>query len=241
MITLKNKLNQIKDKLHSFKSNNPQSLRKKPYDFQKITGLPENNCTLISRWGILAIIIIILVFMGAAITSFSELNPVKDPNTLVTSKEVIGNDSRGMVTKEGPYGNFNSPIKIAYILGLHPRESRAHNATMANIRENSKSLKQCYYLYYINVTNYTYDYSMGRMNGQKLAYKYIVPDVNKNNYSLAIDVHASNGRYTDKPFVFVPTDDYNSLEVTKNLLSTLKWLHYYSIPIPAVLIILPSP
>lgn len=151
----------------------------------------------------------------------------------MASKEVIGNDSRGMVTKEGPYGNFNSPIKIAYILGLHPRESRAHNATIANIRENSKSLKKCYYLYYINVTNYTYDYSMGRMNGQKMAYEYIVPEVNKNNYSLAIDVHASNGRYTDKPFVFVPVDDKNSSEVTKNLIKTLKWLQYYSMPDPS--------
>jgi hypothetical protein len=232
VIQLKNRLNQIKNKLYSFKSDKPKSLNKKTAALQKTT-CSENNCILISRWGILAIVIIFLVFIGAILTSFNEINPAKDSPALVANKEVIGNDSRGIVTKEGPYGNISSPIKIAFILGIHPRESRAHNSTIANIRENSKSLKKCYYLYYINVTNYTYDYSMGRMNGQKLAYKYIVPDVNKNNYSLAIDVHASNGRYTDKPFVFVPVDDKKSLEVTKNLTNTLKWLYYYSMPDPS--------
>ncbi len=178
--------------------------------------------------------IIFLIFLGAALTSFNQINPTdKKPSEVLASKEVIGNDSRGIVTKEGPYGNITSPIKIAYILGQHPRESRAHNATMANIRENSESLKKCYYLYYINVTNYTYDYSIGRTNGQKLAYKYIVPEINKNNYSLAIDVHASNGRYTDKAFVFVPVHDSTSLNATKNLTNNLKWLHYYSMPDPS--------
>ena len=227
---MKNKLRKLIGKSNSNKSNKPDLYQNTP---QKST-CSSKNCLLISRWGIFAVMIIFLIFLGAALNSFNQIHPTeKNPSEVLASKEVIGNDSRGTVTKEGPYGNITSPIKIAYILGQHPRESRAHNATMANIRENSKSLKKCYYLYYINVTNYTYDYSIGRTNGQKLAYKYIVPEINKNNYSLAIDVHASNGRYTDKAFVFVPVHDSTSLNATKNLTNNLKWLYYYSMPDPS--------
>ncbi len=229
---MKDQLKKFKDKLNFLKSDKTRPLNKKTVVNQKLN-CQANNCLLVSRWGLLAIIIILFVFVGTALISFSHQSQTKESSMVLANDEVIGNDSHGTVTKEGPYGNLTSPIKIAYILGQHPRESRAHNATMANIRENSKSLKKCYYIYYINVTNYTYDYSIGRINGQKLAYKYIVPDINQNHYSLAIDVHASNGRYTDKAFVFVPFDDSTSLNAAKSLTTSLKWLYYYSMPDPS--------
>lgn len=235
MILLKDKLKQLKDKLNFKKSNKPNLLNKNTPNNQKLT-CPTGNCPLISRWGVLAIIAIFTVFIASFFVPYNHIQPTPANNTtssIVAIKEILGNDSMGMVTKEGPYGNPNSKIKIAYILGQHPRESRAHNATIDNIRENSNSMKNCYYLYYINVTEGTYDYSKGRLNGQKLAYKYIVPDINKNNYSLVIDVHASNGRYIDKSFTFVPVSDSKSLKVTKSLTTSLKWLYYYSMPEPS--------
>jgi len=88
---------------------------------------------------------------------------------------------------------------------------------MALIRNNSNSLENCYYLYIINVTQNTYDYYPGCLNGQKLAYKYVVPDVNSYNYSLVIDVHASNKVYIDKTYIFIPKNDTRSLEISNNL------------------------
>ena len=235
MILLKDKLKKFKGRLNLKKSNNSNLLNKNVSNNQKLT-CPSGNCPLISRWGLLAIIVIFTVFAASFFVPYNNIHSTTTNNTtssIVASKEILGNDSMGMVTKEGPYGNSSSKIKIAYILGQHPRESRAHNATIANIRENSNSLKNCYYLYYINVTEGTYDYSQGRLNGQKLTYKYIVPDTNKNNYSLVIDVHASNGRYIDKSFTFVPINDRTSLKVTKDLTNNLKWLYYYSMPEPS--------
>jgi len=45
------------------------------------------------------------------------------------NSKILGNESIGYVTKEGSYGNLESSTKIAYILGIHPRESRSPNAT----------------------------------------------------------------------------------------------------------------
>ncbi|MDO9627324.1 MAG: hypothetical protein Q7I96_06855 [Methanobacteriaceae archaeon] len=233
---MKDKLKQLQDKLNFKKSNKSNLLNKNTHNNQKLT-CPSSSCPLISRWGIVAIIAIFTIFLASFFVPYNNIHPTTNAtNTtsiIVATKEILGNDSMGVVTKEGPYGNPNSTVKIAYILGQHPRESRSHNATMANIRENSNSLKNCYYLYYINVTKGTYDYSQGRLNGQKLSYKYIVPDVNKNNYSLVIDVHASNGRYIDKSFTFVPFSDSKSLKIAKNLTTSLKWLYYYSMPEPS--------
>ncbi|PKL66655.1 MAG: hypothetical protein CVV28_09660 [Methanobacteriales archaeon HGW-Methanobacteriales-1] len=232
---MKDKLKQLQNKLNFKKSNKSKLLNKNTNNNHKLT-CTSSSCPLISPWGIIAIIAIFTIFIASFFVPYHNIQPTATNNTtenMVASKEILGNDSMGVVTKEGPYGNLNSTIKIAYILGQHPRESRSHNATMANIRENSNSLKNCYYLYYINVTEGTYDYYEGRLNGQKLAYKYIVPDINKNNYSLIIDVHASNGRYIDKSFTFVPFSDSESLKIAKNLTVSLKWLYYYSMPEPS--------
>jgi hypothetical protein len=234
VILLKDKLNKLKDKLNFKKSDKSNLLNKNNHNSQKLT-CTTGNCPLISQWGIIAIIAILIVFTASFFVPYnnSPFTASNNTSSMVASKEILGNNSMGVVTKEGPYGNPNSTIKIAYILGQHPRESRSHNATIANIRENSNSLKNCYYLYYINVTEGTYDYSEGRLNGQKLAYKYIVPDINKNNYGLVIDVHASNGRYIDKSFTFVPARDSASLKVAKSMTKSLKWLYYYSMPEPS--------
>lgn len=233
VIYLRDKLRKIKEKLGFRESSQANSLNKEKITTSKLY-CPSGNCPLVSRWGIVAIMAIIIIFAASFFVPYNNVHSTSnDTENVSATKEILGNESMGYVTKVGPFGNPNSTIKIAYIVGLHPRESRAHNATMAVIQENSNRLNKCYYLYYINVTQNTYDYYTGRLNGQKLAYKYIVPDVNKNNYNLAIDVHASNGRYVSKPIVFVPVNDTDSLNIANNLTTNLKWLYYYSFPEPS--------
>ncbi|MDP3066930.1 MAG: hypothetical protein Q8N08_09365 [Methanobacteriaceae archaeon] len=159
------------------------------------------------------------------------VNPRQESSTRVAvTQKVLGNNSGGTVTKEGPYGNTNSPVKVAYILGQHPREFRAHKAIGAAVKEKSNSFKYCYYLYYIKVTQDTYEFDEGRLNGQNLSYEYAVPDINQENFSLAVDVHASNGKSFNKPYVFVPMDDDTSLKIAGNLATSIKWLYYYELP-----------
>jgi hypothetical protein len=226
---LKDKFERLRKKLIAIKINKNNSLPKNR-DNSKLTCSSNTNSLLKSPWGVLAIIIIFSVFIWAALTPYHVSSTNDSSPAIEVTKVVLGNSSIGTVIKEGPYGNPNSSVRIAYVLGLHPRESRAHNATIKIIKENSKSLKYGYYLYYINVTQDTYDYYAGRSNGQNLAYKYIVPNINQSNFNLVIDVHASNGRYIDKPFVFVPLKNNASLNITKKLTTRLKWLYYYSFP-----------
>jgi hypothetical protein len=149
---------------------------------------------------------------------------------IVATQQVLGNNSMGTVTREGPYGNISSPYKVAYILGQHPREVRSHKAVSEAVKNNSDSLKYCYYLYYINVTQDTYDFEEGRQNGQKLSKEFVVPDINQGNFTLAVDVHASNGASFDQPYVFVPIDNDTSLKMARNLTTSIKWLYYYELP-----------
>ena len=57
----------------------------------------------------------------------------------------------------GPFGNTDSDIKIAYSIGMHPLESKAHKALFDTVNSKSSSLNYCYYIYKINVTNYDTD------------------------------------------------------------------------------------
>jgi hypothetical protein len=227
----------LKKKLKTEKSKKPVSLSKRENKTSTHrSSLPEFNSDLKSRftkikfrWPILVTLIILIVLILAwpsPIANSSQESTAK----VAATQQVLGNSSLGYVTKEGPYGNTSSSYKVAYILGQHPRESRSHKAVREAVQNNSDSLRYCYYLYSINVTQNTYDFDEGRQNGQNLSYQYIVPDINQGNFSLAVDVHASNGASFDKPYVFVPIDNDNSLAIAKNLTSSIKWLYYYELP-----------
>ena len=66
------------------------------------------------------------------------------------SVKTIGKNSIGAVTVEGPYGNENSSVKVAYILGQHPRESNAHDAIYDSLLNNSAFLKIITFCSYID-------------------------------------------------------------------------------------------
>jgi hypothetical protein len=227
----------LKKKLNTRRPEKPLSLSKRenkakpPYKEPILPGFSWDwKSGLIKyKWPLMGILLVLaLVFWAgpSPLASSSHESPVK----VTASQQVLGNNSMGMVTKAGPYGNISSPYKVAYILGQHPRESRSHKAVSEAVKNNSDSLRYCYYLYYINVTQETYDFEEGRQNGQKLSKEFVVPDITQGNYTLAVDVHASNGKSFDEPYVFVPIDDDTSLKMARNLTTSIKWLYYYELP-----------
>lgn len=147
-----------------------------------------------------------------------------------TTRDVLGNESYGFVVKEGPYGNSTSPVKIAYIIGQHPREHFAHKAVAENVKEQSPNFKYCYYLYYINVTSYSDDFDIGRMNGQILSNNYVVPDITKENFDFAVDVHGTDGEYSTRVFLFTPIEKGTSLDVALELTNIVDGVPYYQAP-----------
>jgi len=144
----------------------------------------------------------------------------------------LGATDYGIVEKLGPYGNTSSPVKIAYIIGVHPLEYKAHQALIESLINNSKSLKYSYYIYKINVTQDKDDYNKGRMNGQLLANKFVVSDIAKNDFNLAIDVHSNSGNWKENRFIFAPVNGSESESYAKKIKSQLDWLSYYVPPNP---------
>ena len=144
------------------------------------------------------------------------------------SVKTIGKNSIGTVTLEGPYGNANSSVKVAYILGQHPRESNAHDAIYDSLLNNSDYLNYSYYVYRINVTAESDDFEESRMNGQLLAQDYVVKDVLKNGYDLVIDIHASNGGYVQDPYIFAPvSNDTVAYDAANNVTKAINYVIYY--------------
>lgn len=151
-----------------------------------------------------------------------------DNSTLQKHAKKIGKNSIGTVTREGPYGNENSSVKVAYILGQHPRESNAHDAIYDGLLNTSASLNYSYYVYRINVSAENEDFEESRMNGQLLAQEFVVDDILKNKYDLAIDIHASNGGYVQDPYIFAPVStDSVAYESANNVTKAIPYVIYY--------------
>lgn len=144
---------------------------------------------------------------------------------------VLGSNSNGTVIKSGPYGNLNSTCKIAFIIGVHPLEQNSHKAIFESILNLSKYLNSTYYIYSVDVTKDRLYYDNGRMNGQILANEYAVPDIEKNNFNLAVDVHSNKGgNYQKTKFLFVPWGNYKAMAIASSLISNMPWLEYYVPP-----------
>ena len=151
-----------------------------------------------------------------------------DLSSLQMKPKRIGKNSIGTVTVEGPYGNNESSVRIAYILGQHPRESNAHDAIYKSLLNSSDKLNYSYYVYRINVTDENQDFEESRMNGQLLAEEFVVPDVVEKGYNLAIDIHASNGGYVPDPYIFAPVStDALAYESANNVTKAMSYVIYY--------------
>lgn len=178
-------------------------------------------------------LVLVVVFSSAVISSFYLFPVQKATSTVpVFSSVVLGETDYGTVTKEGPYGNASSPNRIAYIVGVHPLEYQAHNALVESVKSQNNSLKNCYYIYRINVTSDADNYDPGRANGQALAYNYVVPDVKNSSIDLAIDVHSNEGNYQEKWFLFIPGQSEKAESIAYAIKNETNWLTVYSPPNP---------
>lgn len=141
---------------------------------------------------------------------------------------VIGKNDIGSVSFEGPYGNPNSSVKVAYVLGQHPREYNAHDAIYDSLQKSSNELNYSYYVYRINVTGESDDFEESRMNGQLLAEEFVVNHSIKKHFNLAIDIHSSNGGYLQDPYIFAPvSSDTIANESADNITKLLNYIVYY--------------
>lgn len=126
----------------------------------------------------------------------------------VLNKKFIGKTSYGRVDLIGVIGNRSSKVRIAYVVGLHPIEHQIHDVVY-KLMKNKVNMKYAYYVYKITLTKKTNDYSTGRMRGQTLAKKFVVPHVNKQKYNLMIDIHSTTGvAYTYSYFIHVPKNSH---------------------------------
>ena len=180
------------------------------------------------------ILIIIAILPGYSIFYSSNYHKMDNPslNSLKTKHtQVLGSTNYGKVIKSGPYGNSNGTQKIAFIVGVHPLESYSHRAIVTSLLSLNKSLNSSYYVYSIDVTKDRTSYNNGRMNGQLLAWEFVVPDIAQNNFNLAVDVHSNRGgNFQKENFVYVPKNETKSMFDANNLINEIPWIVYYVPP-----------
>ncbi len=181
---------------------------------------------------ILGIILCVIVVSALNMDKILNRGQISNETALKIPKtvDILGSTDYGYVERGGPYGNQSSPVKVVYIVGVHPLESNAHKALINAVLTNESSLRYCYYIYNVTVTKDAEDYDKGRINGQNLFYKYALPDIIAKNASLAVDVHSNRGYYQEIRFVDVPVDDSLSKSYALEMVNKTSWLTYYVPP-----------
>ena len=149
--------------------------------------------------------------------------------------ELIGENELGTVHLHGPFGNSDSNVKIAYLIGMHPLESKAHRGLFDTIIDMSEKelLTYSYYIYNINVVGELDEETEGRMDGQLLAQEFVAPHIIDNDYDFFADIHSNRGlrgpgTYEISRFIFAPGFDDESTDYLNILLEKIDELVYYA-------------
>lgn len=145
--------------------------------------------------------------------------------------KLIGENEFGSVYIHGPFGNDDSEIRIAYLIGMHPLESKSHRALFEKLTSKC-DLKYCYYLYNINVLDKNSE-SEGRDEGQIIAQEFVRDDVISNEYDLFLDIHSNRGShgpgdYQITNFVFAPGFDEKSSQYMDKIIDSMDGVVYYA-------------
>lgn len=145
---------------------------------------------------------------------------------------LLGKNDLGSVHVHGPLGNSDSKVKIAYVIGMHPLESKSHRALFEKLT-SKKDLKYCYYLYNINVCD-SNSQTEGRLEGQLLAQEFIRDDIIDKKFDLFLDIHSNRGPdgpgdYQITNFVFAPGFDEDSEKFLNLILKDIPELQYYAL------------
>lgn len=153
-----------------------------------------------------AILVLLIIFAGIA--TFTHQG-ARQNIQLDEYTEIIGNNSNGTVYKI-TCGNESSSDTAVVILGVHSLESGIHNATNETIMNFTKdnSLNKKYIVYFIKL-NYNdsgmniSDYNTNRHMGELLAYDYVVPDIEKYDPYVVVDVHEMENYWEIQRYVGV--------------------------------------
>jgi hypothetical protein len=152
-------------------------------------------------------------------------------DSLRYDSKLIGENDLGSVHLHGPFGDRDSEIRIAYVIGMHPLESKSHRALFEKLTSKD-DLKHCYYLYNINVNDKESE-TEGRLEGQLLAQEFIRDDIINNDYDLFLDIHSNRGPqgpgdYQITNFVFAPGFDEKSSEYMDRIIDAIDEIVYYA-------------
>ena len=145
--------------------------------------------------------------------------------------KLLGENELGSVHIHGPFGNTDSKITIAYVIGMHPLESKSHRALFEELTAKD-NLNYCYFLYNINVNDKASE-TEGRLEGQKLAQEFIRDDIINREYDLFMDIHSNRGPkgpgdYQITNFVFAPGFDEKSSGYMDKLIENIDGVQYYA-------------
>ena len=145
--------------------------------------------------------------------------------------ELIGENDLGSVHIHGPFGDEASDVKIAYLIGMHPLESKSHRALFDKLT-SKEDLKYCYYLYNINVKDSSTQ-TEGRLEGQLLAQEFVAPHIINEKYDLFLDIHSNRGPngpgdYKITNFVFAPGFDEKSTGFMDVIIGAIDEIVYYA-------------
>ena len=144
---------------------------------------------------------------------------------------LIGKNELGSVHIHGPFGDIESDVKIAYLIGMHPLESKSHRALFEKLT-GKDDLKYCYYVYNINVNDKDSE-SEGRDEGQLLAQEFVRDDIIDKKYDLFLDIHSNRGAhgpgdYKITNFVFAPGFDDASSGYMNEIIDYIDEIVYYA-------------
>lgn len=144
---------------------------------------------------------------------------------------LLGENELGSVHLHGPFGNEASDVKIAYLVGMHPLESKSHRALFDKLTAKD-DLKYCYYIYNISVTDWESE-SEGRDEGQLLAQEFVAPHIIEEKYNLFLDIHSNRGSrgpgdYQITNFVFAPGFDDLSSGFMNEIIDSIDEVVYYA-------------
>ena len=145
--------------------------------------------------------------------------------------ELVGQNDLGSVHLHGPFGDASSEVRIAYVIGMHPLESKSHRALFDELTSRD-GLKCCYYLYNINVNDKDSE-TEGRLEGQLLAQEFIKDEIIDRGYDLFLDIHSNRGSngpgdYRITNFVFAPGFDERSSVFMNEIIDSMDEIVYYA-------------
>lgn len=152
----------------------------------------------------------------------------------VVAAERVGTADYGYVNKE-VYGNLDSNVTVVAMTGMHPLESGSHEAMAIKLKTMPTNSNKRYIHYSIHVTKKPYDYNIGRMNGQLLAQKFIVPDVDQYSPVLVVDIHENRWKdsgYKYGRFLYLINPTRLTYYYADNIIKEISFLVKYTPPNP---------